>query len=195
MERCETLPEHRPAKTDHIPITTVFDVGVQITEIRERRQWNKVVWEDFRKRLTEEFAKVAEPKEIDDAGEFWTILNQLDAIVEAVIQEKVPQVKPSPNQRRWWTSELTAMKKVKTNLENQSYRKRAEPDHPAHEECRRMRQTFSAEIKRAKADKWVEYMEEANSSTMWGIGKMVEAESRDGGRTRIPDLVVKDQND
>lgn len=28
---------------------------------------------------------------------------------------------------------------------------------------------------------------------MWGIGKMVEPEPRDGGRARIPDLVVKDQ--
>lgn len=86
------------------------------------------------------------------------------------------------------------MKTVKTNLENRSYRKRLEPDHPVHEECRRMRQTFSAEIKHVKADKWVEYMEQADSSSMWGIGKMVEAKPKDGGWTRIPDLVGKDQN-
>lgn len=81
---------------------------------------------------------VDQPKEIGDEDELWKILEQFDTIVEKVVTKEVPLIKPSPKQRRWWTKELGAMKKVKTNLEKCSYRKRLEPDHPVHEECRRM---------------------------------------------------------
>lgn len=193
MIQCNTIPEHRPAKTDHIPIASIFDVWLQVVGKLDRRNWKNVDWITFNEKLSEAFKTIDEPKEIDDEDELWKVLEHFNTIVEKVVTEEVPLIKPSPNQHRWWTKELGAMKKVKTNLDKRSYRKRLEPDHLVHEECRRMRQTFSAELKRAKADKWVEYMANADSSSMWGIGKMVEAEPRDGGKARIPELVVKDQ--
>ncbi|KAE9406954.1 hypothetical protein BT96DRAFT_933621 [Gymnopus androsaceus JB14] len=46
---------------------------------------------------------------------------------------------------------------------------------------------MSTEIKKAKADKWVEYLADADASTMWNVGKMVKGEPKDGGRSRIPE--------
>lgn len=59
------------------------------------------------------------------------------------------------------------MKTVKSNLEKRLYRKRADPDHSDHEECRRMCQMFSAEVKRAKAAKWVQYMGLQGWQSFW----------------------------
>lgn len=51
---------------------------------------------------------------------------------------------------------------------------------------------MSAEIKRAKTEKWTEFLAEADTSSIWTIGKMVEAAPRDGGSTRIPELIMKE---
>ncbi|KAJ3758521.1 hypothetical protein EV360DRAFT_43697, partial [Lentinula raphanica] len=83
------------------------------------------------------------------------------------------------------------MRKRRNNLGNKSYRKRLQPGHPIHEEYRRIRCTFAEEVRKAKTTKWVEYLEQATTSSVWDIGKMVEAAPTDGGTTRIPNLVVE----
>ncbi|KAE9394282.1 hypothetical protein BT96DRAFT_943289 [Gymnopus androsaceus JB14] len=50
---------------------------------------------------------------------------------------------------------------------------------------------MSAEIKKAKVEKWVEFLTEADASTMWKIGWMVEVGPR-WGKTRIPELLVRE---
>lgn len=51
---------------------------------------------------------------------------------------------------------------------------------------------MSAAIKRAKMEKWMEFLEEADTSSIWTIGKMVKATLKDGGNNRIPELIVKE---
>ncbi|KAE9389570.1 hypothetical protein BT96DRAFT_946743 [Gymnopus androsaceus JB14] len=95
-------------------------------------------------------------------------------------------------QRRWWTDELKKMRRIRDSLSGKAFRKRVQADHPVHEQYWRARQTMSAEIKRVKTEKWVEFLSEANGNSMWEIGRMVEAGPKDGGRARIPELLVKE---
>ncbi|KAF5392001.1 hypothetical protein D9757_003364 [Collybiopsis confluens] len=189
--RCEVDHAARPIKTDHYPVFTMLNVETKMADMRERRNWRQVNWEDFRKRLTERLEGEYEPKEIQTETEFWEKLTRLDLIIDETIQEKVPVTKPSPQQRRWWNKDLQQMRKLRNNLGKKSYRKRLDPQHPVHEELRRIRQSFSAEVKRAKAKKWMEYLETATSSTMWDVGRLVEGGPTDGARSRIPELVAK----
>ena len=190
---CDTRPGLRPIKTDHFPIVTEIDMTMGVTDVRERRNWKTVDWEEFNKRLEEKMAKLAAPKEIETEEEFWKVLEELDTAVGEVVEEKVAVVKSSPKQRQWWSKEISAMKAVKGNLSNRSYRMRTDPAHPVHEEFRRVRQMMTTEIRKAKADTWVEYLANASASTMWSAGKMVEGKPTDGGRSRIPKLWTTDE--
>lgn len=190
--KCDTIPHRQPTNTDHFPIETVIDIGIEVVDQRPRRNWKRVDWITFNNKLEEKLETVDRPTEIQSEEEFWARLKELDKIVEDVIDEEVPMMKPSPMQRRWWTEDLTKIRKIRDGLAAKSYRKRAQAGHPVHEEYRRARQTMSAEIKRAKTEKWVEFLTEADTTSIWAIGRMVEAGPIDGGRTRIPELIVKE---
>lgn len=189
--KCDTIPQRQPTNTDHFPIETVIDIGVEVTDQREQRNWKKVDWETFNEKLETQLKLLTEPKEIERVKEFWERLKEVDETVKVVIKEEVPLAKPSPMQQCWWTNELTNMRKLRNNLAGKSYRKRAQPNHPVHEQYRRARQSLSAEIKRAKSEKWVEFLTNADGNAIWDISRMVEAGPKDGGRTRIPELLVK----
>lgn len=121
--KCDTIPQRQPANTDHFPIETIIDVGVTVVDRRPRRNWKKVDWLTLCEKLDEKLKRLEEPKEIQTTEEFWTRLKEVDKTVEEVIEEEVPMIKPSPMHRRWWTKELTQMRKIRDSLAGKSYRK------------------------------------------------------------------------
>src|ERR1700722_158627 len=65
------------------------------------------------------------------------------SIITDVLHENLEELKPSPFSRRWWTKELTDLKKSQNRLSNKSYKLRAIRDHPIHLE-------FKASVSRFK---------------------------------------------
>ncbi|KAJ3979257.1 hypothetical protein F5890DRAFT_1381215, partial [Lentinula detonsa] len=133
---CYASPATQPVKTDHFPITTIFDLRTTVVDNQQRRNWKKVDWEEFREALTQKLRVLRPPRELVTEQQFWTALKRLDATIEEVAKEKVPVNKPSLYQRRWWTEDLKNMRRQCNNLGNKAFRKRQYPDHPIHEEYR-----------------------------------------------------------
>lgn len=59
-----------------------------VADVRERRNWKMVDWEDFNKRLKEKMSELELPKEIEIEAEFWKVLEGLDKAVEEVVKRK-----------------------------------------------------------------------------------------------------------
>ena len=70
-------------------------------------------------------------------------INSLMEAIHGTIHAVVPKRHPSPYSKRWWSRELTELKKRKNQLINASYKFRALPDHPIHEEHRLIRSKYS----------------------------------------------------
>ena len=84
------------------------------------------------------------------------------------------------------------MKKQKEKLARKSYRKRAEDKNPIHEEFRQVRNLYSEAIWKAKDEHWVEWLENLDEGDIWMANRMMSGAATDGGRSRIPTLLVKD---
>ena len=89
---------------------------------------------------------------------------------------------------RWWSRELTELKKAKNRLNHISYIHRAVADHTAHKEHKEITERYSRAISEAKAQHWADYLEDLNDGLLWSANKYLANPVTDGGRSRIPTL-------
>lgn len=101
-------------------------------------------------------------------------------------------MKMSPYMKRWWSKELTVLKKQKEYLERKSYRKRACNKDPIHKEFRQAWNKYSEAIWKTKEEHWVEWLEMLDEEGMWSVNCMVSGVAMDRGRCRMLTLQVKD---
>ena len=67
------------------------------------------------------------------------------AAIQEAIRMKVPTSWLSPHAKRWWNKELSALKRKKNQLSDASYKFRVVPNHPIHEEHRKVRNQYGNE--------------------------------------------------
>jgi ribonuclease HI len=186
--KCDVDPYRRPPLADHLPIITEIDVNPAKSEEVERRDWMDVDWMEFRKVLKGELEKMGEPKEIRELSEFKEALRHVERSIEEAVSKTVPFKEPSPFRKRWWTKELTEIRKKFQKAGHKSHRRRMDPNDPIHEIYRQTRNQYTELIKKSKQDHWLQWLEEADSTNIWKVHKLVVEPSSDGGRTRIPVL-------
>ena len=133
LRSCTVHPELRPAKTDHFPIITVFDIPLQAAAPRVARDYRRVDWEDFRKALASRLDARAPPDNALATREgFDAALAALMDDLQHTIDEQVPLAPATPFAKRWWSTELGKMRKEKERLGRVSHYHRRDKHHPAH---------------------------------------------------------------
>jgi hypothetical protein len=109
------------------------------------------------------------PAKITNPEHFKTALAALTQVIANMVEEKVPQLTPSPYAKCWWTKELGLEKKEVHKLGRQAHNKTAQRNHPIHEEYRVARNRFSKHIKKAKEDHWTQWLDTLTSTGMWNF--------------------------
>ncbi|THU86191.1 hypothetical protein K435DRAFT_586977, partial [Dendrothele bispora CBS 962.96] len=173
--RCETVPERRQPKTDHMPIITWVALEAKRVMKEDRLDWRKVKWKEFKEELEKELKELGEPKEYETAEEFWDGRRKWQRIIGKLVNNEklVPRTKMTPYQRRWWNKTLERLRKKCRKLGKKSYWKRFEVENPIHKAFRIARQRYSQEIKKAKAEKWAEWLREVDESGLWDVASLV----------------------
>ena len=100
----------------------------------------------------------------------------------------MPKTNPSPHTKRWWSKELTKLRKDTNCINRLSYKFRALQDHPCHKASKTARNKLVDTIFKAKREHWQNWLEEATESDVWTAHKYIKTPTGDGGRTRIPTL-------
>ncbi|THU95967.1 hypothetical protein K435DRAFT_665386, partial [Dendrothele bispora CBS 962.96] len=174
--RCETTPERRQPKTDHIPIITEVALEAKKRVEETRPDWKRTKWKKLSKKLEEELRELGEPKEIETEEEFWERRRDWKRVIQKLVndEELILKTKMTPYQRRWWNKTLDKLRKKCRKLGKKSYRKRFEVNNPIHEAFRVARQKYSAEIKNAKAEKWAEWLKFVDEAGLWDVASLVE---------------------
>ena len=116
---------------DHMPIISVLEMEPERSAHVEKYNFKLMDWDDFRKTLEMKLAMVQTVEEFMTEADLLEQITKLDAAIKETIKEQVPINKPSPYAKRWWTKNLTKMKKHKERLARLSYRKRAEDEDPS----------------------------------------------------------------
>ena len=189
---CNTDPQQRPQKTDHMPIISRLEIETRRTNFEAKRNFKLTDWEKFRKTMEAKLRKLPEPEEIKTEEQFRTTLEKLDTRIKETIEKHVPWSKPSPYSKRWWTHKLGTLKKEKERLARKSYRSRALNQDPVHKEYRRARNRFSQRMRDTKTEHWAEWLETINEEGIWAVNRLVTGPASDGGRSRMPTVQIRD---
>ena len=114
--------------------------------------------------------------------------------INTAVEKHVPKSRPSPYSKRWWSKELSALKKTNKTASRRAYRHRAEPQHEAHAAHEEARRQYAETIEKAKKEHWEQWLEELQGDEIWTANKYVDSPSTDGGKARIPTLKRQEAN-
>ncbi|CDO73528.1 hypothetical protein BN946_scf185013.g163 [Trametes cinnabarina] len=192
LRSCLVRPELRPLHTDHFPIHTEFDVPTAAAPPRPRRDFRQVDWLAFDQSLASRIATRVPLRVIETTQEFDRTLGALMDDLQATIEEHVPLTADTPYTKRWWSKELTSMRKEKERLARISHRNRQDSKHPSHAEYRRFRNRYADAIRAAKRDHWQAWIDSVDGKTIWEANRFLRRGPTDGGSARIPPIRATD---
>jgi exonuclease III len=109
LTTCETLTEHRGAKTDHLPIRTELNLEANVIEEKPTPNFREVSWEDFWEKLATRLATMQPAERINNQRQLNRSCRNLTETIQKVIEDQAPKTRITTKSKRWWTKELTQM--------------------------------------------------------------------------------------
>jgi exonuclease III/ribonuclease HI len=127
-----------------------------------RYMWKKAPWDEIVNRISQNM--IALP-EIQDPEELEKQLGIMMGKVSETLEGCVPQVRPSPYCKRWWTDELTELRNAYTYNKNQwTQLRRYGVNRPDMEkQVKQLRHRFHTAIRDQKRKHWTEFLEQAEN--------------------------------
>ncbi|KAF9245440.1 hypothetical protein BU15DRAFT_32663, partial [Melanogaster broomeanus] len=139
---CKVHPELRGPTTDHVPILSTLELEIPSATTENIRNYREVDWEKFKEKLKAELSPMYPIQPITTRTNFQNMALQLSTAIQNTVTETVPYTRPNPHSKRWWTHELTLLKRDLAAVTAESYSKRALPNHEIHEEFRKKRNSY-----------------------------------------------------
>lgn len=192
---CNVDPTRQPIKTNHYPIFALFNLDIDRVEPAPRRNFAKADWEDFTTLLRNKLSTAGLTKgELTSKQDMQTNLRKLTHVISETIEIQVPITKPLPFTKRWWNKDLEIKRKQKQAQSRQAQRMKDYPYHPIHAQYSATRSSYKDHIKKAKLSSWEKWIDDADPSSIWNIGKYIRAGPSDGGKSRIPPISSMDRH-
>ena len=185
---CDVDPAIRPPQADHLPIITVLDLPILRASTFPTCNMCEANFETINEKLQALLANRGPAQRIWSKEELEMAVNALVETIQEVLDQEVSTTKPSPFTKRWWTKELTELKREQTRLSKLSYRYRGVRDHTVHAEFKSATNKLSNRIDETKKEHWTEWLESANSRDIYTANKYLNSELSDYSSTRIPPL-------
>ena len=189
---CTTNPALRGPCTDHVPILSILDLEVPRATCESMYNYRDTDWEKFNKTLKTHMAKLPQAQPLVTDDEFQISARDITKAIQSTIEETIPRSRPNPHSKRWWTKDLTLMRREVAKLSHLSYRTRNIPNHPSHEEHRIKRNEYTEAIKQTKKQHWTDWLDEISGNDIWIANRYISTAAGDGGPSKIPTL--KKQN-
>jgi hypothetical protein len=167
--------------SDHRAIETTFEVATPELVVEERFLFKNAPWNDIR-------ARIGSSLHIVPSG--GSVQQQTDRLMAAVLEAVhalTPKAKPSPYARRWWTTDLTQLRRVYTY-----WRNRARTEHRAgrtvpelERQAKAAAQQYHETMRKQKKAHWDDFL--ADDMNIWQAAKYLNP---DGSSSfdRIPPL-------
>lgn len=115
-------------------------------------------------------------------------LSQLMGALWETIQEEVPETKPPPFVKHWYSKELDTMRQKVNHVGCKSYKLCDVPDHPIHADYCQQRNRYGDQIEAAKRAHWDAWLEDTDMSSVWMVGTYICTGSLDGSKSHVPPL-------
>ena len=185
---CDAVPEQRGTRTDHLPIITKLNLAAQVTPPRTTRNFRNVNWEQFQEALERRLVRISPPLPINTQPQLDKACADLTKALQDTIASDVPTTTICAKSKRWWTKELTMLRKKAKNLGRQSHKNRDKPFHYTHVAYEDADKLYHRTLNSTKLNHWRDWLEKAEDPDIWTVQKVLAAPASDGGSSKIPVL-------
>jgi len=185
---CDTNPSLHPVLADHLPVITIIDMPVARAPPKSLPNFQDFDFTDFNKALHSRLQHNSPAELLRTKEAFYNKVDRLTTIIQETIDSHMPAKKPCPFSKRWWTTELTALKKRKNQLSNEAYKFRHIVDHPSKEEHKKITKEFASAIEDAAKSHWLNWLENISAQQIYSANKYVTNKPSDYSSTRVPSL-------
>ena len=110
--------------------------------------------------------------------------------MQETIQKEVPTTDLGPKSKRWWTKELTQLRREASKLGQIASNKEVNSEDPIHTVSKKAKKAYEKAIEYNKKHHWHDWLEKATDPDIWTAHRYISAPASDGGTTRIPTLKV-----
>jgi ribonuclease HI len=186
--RCDTVPAIRPPLADHMPIITILDLPLPRSEAAKSLDFRLVDWPPINAALTLRLEAESPAALIKTKEEFDEKVDNVVRIITSVLEEKLDDRRPNPFKRRWWTKELTLLKKKQNRLSNKAFKLRHLRDHPVHAEYKASANKFKEVMRETRDQDWKDWLESISQQDLYIANKYISSEPTDYSSARIPSL-------
>jgi ribonuclease HI/exonuclease III len=126
---------------------------------QQRRSYHMADWDKIRQEVRQQLQEAPplySASELDQAAE------QLETTVQRVLQHAIPPPKPFPYAKRWWTYELTQLRREYNHRRNQwtSATRRGDFDPTIRQAAYRAKVTYHNRIASQKKQHWQDFLED-----------------------------------
>ena len=183
MIKCDLHPtEHG---SDHRAIETTFDVSVPERTVTPRLLFKNAPWAEIRARVKEQL------EQAPWSGDVQQQADRLMGVVLEAVHDLTPQAKPSPYAKRWWTADLTQLRRIYAcwrNLARQQRRQnRSVPD--LEQRASEAAKEYHDAIRKQKKSHWKDFL--SDEQNIWQAAKYLKP-GVDTWSDKVPSLRKQD---
>jgi hypothetical protein len=147
--------------TDHLPILTTLDLSLAHAPPTAPRNFRNVDWDEFNKSLQSKLDSITPPAQLHTQGELNEACNKLTSAIQEVIRNKIPTSDLGVKAKRWWTKELTQLRREANKKSRKASIYKGWPDHHTHAEHKEASKNYQRTMERTKRQHWRDWLEKA----------------------------------
>lgn len=174
-------PEHG---SDHQIIRTAFHTEVDIKAMPPRRLWKKADWSQIGKGLEQALKTRPQPEKPEDVDDYWSYIQEL---MTPLMERYVPLAKPSPYAKRWWTEDLSQLRRDYTYWRNKLTKVRRNGLRDPHftEMAKTYKKRFHDAMRNQRKTHWQDFI--ADAKNIWTVSRYLDP-SKGSSFSQIPAL-------